>query len=588
MYKYIAAGAVLVTTIVTVKFLRRLRIRLYSAIFMEEPPLEWAPPSRDAMSEKLKTTEFDLVIIGGGSSGAGCALDAATRGLSVALVEASDFGAETSCKSTKLIHGGIRYLAKAVTNLDWSQLKLVCQALRERTIIFNISPYLTNSIPLILPIYSKILLPYYLIGLKLYDWFSGFRSLGKSRFITKQETVEAFPRISQKDLCGGVVYFDGQQDDARNNVMLVITAVYHGAVAQNHTEVTSLVVQDRRVVGVKCRDMLTQESFEVRAKGVINTTGPFTDEVRRMQGSEPEEIMTHSSGTHIILPSDFTPKGMGFVDPGTRDGRVAFFMPWMGKTVVGSTDKKCRLERLPIPKEDEVDFLIHEAQVYTSHTEKLSRRDVLAAWTGVRPLVRDTRAGSTEALVRRHVIELSKEGLLTATGGKWTTYRIMAMETIDKAIWAFKLRPRRPCVTENVKILGGHKYTKELYMRLQQELGVFEEVARHLSRAYGTRALNLKRYIEKDPSRLSEKHPHLRAEIEYCIDHEMAVAVGDVLCGRLMIGLVDVREAEKCIRPCLDVFSEKFKWDAGRRDMEEASAVEMLNGFGLGVLSKIQ
>ncbi|AFN83891.1 glycerol-3-phosphate dehydrogenase [Encephalitozoon romaleae SJ-2008] len=553
--------------------------------YIKKPSEDWEAPSRKAMMERLESETFDLVIVGGGSTGAGCALDGATRGLKVALVEALDFGSGTSSKSTKLVHGGVRYLASAVSNLDWSQYRLVWQALDERSTMFKISPYLTNSIKILVPIYSRILIPYYYLGLKLYDWISGLKSLGKSYFIGRKEAIDVFPHVNKKNLCGAMVYFDGQQDDVRNNVMLVMTAVYHGAVAVNYLSVNSLVTEEGKITGVRCRDSITGFEIEIKSAGVINSTGNFADGLRKMNDGNAKEIMIQSSGTHIVIPKEYAPKEMGFLDPLTGDNRIAFFMPWMGKTLVGSTDVKSKNEASPSPTKEDLEFLVHEVRAYTSQNPNLKKDEVSAIWTGIRPLVKDVEVSETSSIVRKHFVQAEKNGLLTVTGGKWTIYRKIAEDAIDLAVSTFSLKPKGPCVTKYVQILGANGYGEDTWISVQKKLNVPKDVAKRLVRFYGTNALKLSKYIKKDRKKLlSVKYSYFSEEVEYCIDNEMAVRICDVLCNRLMIGLMDVKEAYGCIEKVLETFKRKHGWDADRCNREEVDAIRMLNTYGLKIL----
>lgn len=586
MRTLITVGILFLSIAMALRYVWKRRYMKLISGLMNEPPMDWTPPARESSVEKLKSVTFDLLIIGGGCTGVGCALDGATRGLRVALVDAGDFGSGTSSKSTKLVHGGVRYLAKAVSNLDWSQYQLVQQALGERHIMFKISPYLTSTVRILVPMYNKILIPYYYIGLKLYDWLSGLKSLGASHFINRMEAMDAFPYIKRKGLHGAVVYYDGQQHDARNNVMLAVTAAYHGATVVNHVLVKSLVLEDGKAVGATCVDGITGMKFDVRASGIVNSTGCFSDELRRMSSGEVKNVMVQSSGTHIVIPREYTPNAMGFLDPHTGDGRVAFFMPWMGKTLVGATDIRSRLEFNPSPTKDDLDFLIHEVRAYTSNRVKLEKKNVLAIWTGIRPLVRDPNVDDTEAIVRRHFIRFEDNGMLTVTGGKWTIYRKMAEEAIDKAVKVFSLQPQRACITKHIKILGSHGYTPRLYLEVQRKLGVPEDMARRLAEYYGTRAFKLAGYM-KGRKLLSEKYLYLLGEIAYCIDNELAVRVCDVLCNRLMLGLLDVREAYGCVGKVLGVFKAKCHWDADRCKKEEAEAVDLLESYGLSILRDV-
>ncbi|KAH9411410.1 FAD-dependent oxidoreductase [Ordospora pajunii] len=582
-----AIGAFIATAlaVVIIRYLYCKRRNKLAMSFDKAPPLEWAPCSRDEMLRRLESESFDLLVVGGGCTGVGCALDAATRGLKVALIERMDFGSGTSSKSTKLVHGGVRYLAKAVASFGWSQYKLVFQALSERTVMFSISPYLTNTIKIIVPIYSKAWVPYYYIGLKLYDWMSGIRSLGKSYFIGKEQTVHMFPQVNRQSLHGAMVYFDGQQDDARNNVMLAVTAAYHGAVVVNHMSATELIFECEKIVGIRCRDEVAGKTVEVRAKGIINSTGNLVDTLRMMDEKCKDRIVVQSSGTHIVLSGKYTPRDTGFLDPQSSDGRVIFFMPWMGKTLVGSTDART-VDGDTTPTEEDLDFLLNEVGSYSSVSPRPTRRDVSAVWTGIRPLVKDCNVSDTNSIVRKHYIGIDDNGLITITGGKWTIYRKMAEEAIDIAVNVFSLHPQRQCVTRHVKILGAHGYTEDTWKEIKRKLKVPEDMARRFARFYGTRALKLARYMADGEKRhvMSRKYSYLASEVEYCIDNELAASICDVLSNRLMISLFDVREAYECVGQVLDVFRRKHRWGADRCNREEIEAVRILNTYGLSLL----
>ncbi|TBU15920.1 glycerol-3-phosphate dehydrogenase [Ordospora colligata] len=571
--------------VVIIRYLYCKRRNELGMSFDKAPSLEWAPCSRDETLCRLESESFDLVVVGGGCTGAGCALDATTRGLKVALIERMDFGSGTSSKSTKLVHGGVRYLAKAVASFGWSQCKLVLQALSERTVMFNISPYLTNTIKIIVPIYSKAWAPYYYIGLKLYDWMSGIKSLGKSYFISKEQAVHAFPQVNRHNLYGAMVYFDGQQDDARNNVMLAVTAAYHGAAVANHVSVIQLIFECSKVVGIRCRDEITGKTIEIRAKGIINSTGNLVDTLRMMDEKCKDKIVVQSSGTHIVLSGKYIPRDMGFLDPQSSDGRVVFFMPWMGKTLVGSTDART-VDGDTIPTESDLDFLLNEVGSYSSVSPKPTRRDASAVWTGIRSLVKDGCASDTSSIVRKHYIGIDDNGLITITGGKWTIYRKMAEEAIDIAVNVFSLQPQRRCVTRHVKIVGAHGYTEDTWKEINKKLKVPEDMARRFARFYGARALKLADYIANGEKRhvMSRKYSYLISEVEYCIDNELAVSICDVLSNRLMLSLFDVREAYECVGQVLDVFRRKHRWGADRCNKEEIEAVKLLNTYGLSLL----
>lgn len=313
--------------------------RFAEAASNDKAARSWTPEPRSATISKLKSAQdFDILIIGAGATGAGCALDAAARGLKVACIDGGDFASGTSSKSTKLVHGGVRYLEKAIKNLDYEQYKLVREALSERATFLKVAPHLSSELPIILPIYKWWQVPYFWIGAKFYDLLAGSQSLSPSYFISASKTLEEFPGLKKSGLCGAIVYYDGQQNDSRMNLALVQTAVYHGASAANYVRALRLVKKDSKVCGAACRDELTGEDFAIRAKVVINATGPYSDTIRHMDDQTTPPLMAPSSGTHIVLPRRFAPKSeMGLIDPHSSDGRVIFLLPWEGFALAGTT-----------------------------------------------------------------------------------------------------------------------------------------------------------------------------------------------------------------------------------------------------------
>jgi len=297
----------------------------------------------DALA-RLDGGRFDLLVIGGGATGAGVALDAATRGLAVAMVERDDFSAGTSSRSTKLIHGGVRYLEKAVKEFDRTQFALVRDALRERAVLIDIAPHLARALPLVTPLYNWFQVPYFMTGLKMYDWLAGKANLHPSRFVDAKEALERFPMLRADGLRGAVVYYDGQFDDARMNVALAMTAVEEGAVVANHAEVTGLLKEEGRVRGARLRDRESGSELDVHAQVVVNATGPFTDQIRRMDDPGTPPMLTASSGIHIVLDERFSPPETGLLIPETEDGRVLFLLPWQGHTLIGTTDNPADIE----------------------------------------------------------------------------------------------------------------------------------------------------------------------------------------------------------------------------------------------------
>ncbi|XP_044509283.1 glycerol-3-phosphate dehydrogenase SDP6, mitochondrial-like isoform X2 [Mangifera indica] len=467
-------------------------------------------PSRAVQESSLigahSSNPLDILVIGGGATGSGVALDAATRGLRVGLVEREDFSSGTSSRSTKLIHGGVRYLEKAVFNLDYGQLKLVFHALEERKQVIENAPHLCNALPCMTPCFDWFEVVYYWMGLKLYDVVAGPRLLHLSRYYSMQESIELFPTLARKgkdrSLRGTVVYYDGQMNDSRLNVGLACTAALAGAVVLNHAEVVSLIKDEasKRIIGARIRNNLSGKEFDTYAKVIVNAAGPFCDSVRKMADKNVQPMICPSSGVHIILPDYYSPEGMGLIVPKTKDGRVVFMLPWLGRTVAGTTDSNAGITFLPEPHEDEIQFILDAISDYLN--VKVRRTDVLSAWSGIRPLAMDPSAKNTESISRDHVVYEDYPGLVTITGGKWTTYRSMAEDAVNAAIKSGKLSPSSGCLTHNLRLIGGGGWERSHFTVLAQQYvrmkrtsggkvvpGVMDTAAaKHLSHAYGTLA----------------------------------------------------------------------------------------------------
>lgn len=559
----------------------------------------WCPPPREELLQKLKDSskdpsqEFDLLVVGGGATGAGVALDAASRGLKVALVDRDDYSSGTSSRSTKLVHGGVRYLEKAFRNLDYEQYKLVVEALHERATFLTTAPHLSQQLPIMLPIYKWWQVPYFWAGSKVYDLLSGKEKLESSYFLTRGKALEAFPMLKKDHLVGAMVYYDGQHNDSRMNIALILTAIFHGAVAVNHTEVLSLIKESDKhnassIKGAHVKDKLTGETFTIRAKGVINATGPFTDGLRKMDSNVCETIVSPSAGVHIVLPNYYSPENMGLLDPSTSDGRVIFFLPWEGNVLAGTTDTPTQVTSDPLPEEEEIMWILDEIRRYLSPDINVRRGDVLAAWSGIRPLVRDPNAKSTEGLVRNHMINVSDNKLLTIAGGKWTTYRAMAQETVDKAIEIFELNPSGPCITESLKLIGAHGFSHNMFIRLIQHFGLETEVARHLASNYGDRAWGVASLSEVTGQRwplfgkrLSPAYPYIDAEVRYAVLNEYACTAVDVLARRTRLSFLNAHAALEALPRVISIMSAELNWDSARQKMEYTNGIHFLGSMGL-------
>ncbi len=517
--------------------------------------------ARSQHLRRLANESFDVLVIGGGATGSGIALEAATRGLKVALVERYDFGSGTSSRSTKLVHGGVRYLEQAVRYADRSQFQLVREALKERATLLANARHLARPLPLLTPIYGALELPYYFTGLKLYDMLAGRANLRRSRLVNRDRALERFPMLRHEGLRGAVEYHDGQFDDARMNVALVLTAAEHGATVLNYAVVEELVKLDGRVRGAVVRDDLAeayagQERYEVRADVVINATGPFVDAVRRLDDPDAPDILKTSSGIHVVLPGRFSPPDTGLLIPRTEDGRVLFLLPWLGHTLVGTTDNAAPVEADPQASSADVAYILRHVRHYFDLP--VAENDVLSAWSGLRPLVqpeglaaaqhggsRAAAAGSTSRLSRDHTVLVSESGLVTITGGKWTTYRKMAEDAVEVAIAEGGLAPSGPSVTASLPLVGAAGYVAGGEEALAERYGLDPDVARHLHHAYGDRAPQVAALAQGGlGARLVEGLPYLEAEVRYAREVEFAQTSDDVLERRTRLAFLDRLAAE--------------------------------------------
>ncbi|PSN63863.1 glycerol-3-phosphate dehydrogenase mitochondrial precursor [Corynespora cassiicola Philippines] len=558
---------------------------------------------------------YDLLIIGGGATGSGIALDAVTRGLKVALVERDDFSSGTSSKSTKLVHGGVRYLEKAVWNLDYNQYKLVVEALRERRYFLDTAPHLSSWLPIMIPIDKWWKVPYFWAGTKAYDFLAGSENIESSYFLTKSKALDAFPMLKKEGLFGALVYYDGAHNDSRMNVSLAMTAALYGATVVSHLEVTGLEKDaSGKLCGARAKDCIAEldgkkpEEFTIKAKGIINATGPFCDSIRKLDDPSVEEIVAPSSGVHVILPGFYSPANMGLIDPSTSDGRVIFFLPWQGNTIAGTTDTPTSITKDPIAGEEEIEWILKEIRRYLQPDISVRRGDVLAAWSGIRPLVRDPNASKTEGLVRNHLVTTSPSGLLTCSGGKWTTYRQMAEETVDEAIKEFGLSskavPNPPhvsgtevaddaildgaCQTHRVRLVGAHGYSKTLFINLIQHYGIETEVAKYLTQAYGDRAWTVaalssptEQRFPARGNRISTLYPFIDGEVRYCVRHEYAQTATDVIARRMRLAFLNAQAALEALPTVIDLMAEELKWDSKRKETEWKNTVTYLGSMGL-------
>eukprot|EP00071_Canis_lupus_P015578 XP_005640453.1 glycerol-3-phosphate dehydrogenase, mitochondrial [Canis lupus familiaris] len=656
-------------------------------------PVNREPPSREAQLLTLQNmSEFDILVIGGGATGCGCALDAVTRGLKTALVERDDFSSGTSSRSTKLIHGGVRYLQKAIMKLDIEQYRMVKEALHERANLLEIAPHLSAPLPIMLPIYKWWQLPYYWVGIKLYDLVAGSNCLKSSYVLSKSRALEHFPMLQKDKLVGAIVYYDGQHNDARMNLAIALTAARYGAATANYMEVVSLLKEAephtgrQRVCGARCRDVLTgtrargsehpawlprdciiiflsllllKPDFRVLlikflivsndwlnvkifprgawqffplcpelqspralaallalaalvhslsrgSRGPRRTPAPphhppppsctdpsyttCTEHTRPDSGAYRSHKNTAaaarsscqpSAGVHIVMPGYFSPESMGLLDPATSDGRVIFFLPWQKMTIAGTTDTPTDVTHHPIPSEEDINFILNEVRNYLSCDVEVRRGDVLAAWSGIRPLVTDPKSADTQSISRNHVVDISESGLITIAGGKWTTYRSMAEDTINAAIKTHNLKAG-PSRTVGLFLQGGKDWSPTLYIRLVQDYGLESEVAQHLAATYGDKAFEVAKMASVTGKRwpivgvrLVSEFPYIEAEVKYGIKEYACTAV-DMISRRTRLAFLNVQAAEEALPRIVELMAKELNWDDYKKEEELETARKFL------------
>ena len=489
------------------------------------------------MTNDLENIHWDIVIIGGGATGLGCAIDAASRGYKTLLLEKEDYGKGTSGKSTKLIHGGVRYLRQG-------NISLVLESLEERALLKKNAPHIVHDLKLIVPTYKWWENPFYGIGLKIYDWLAGKEGIGNSKILSKKETVHLLPTISQKGLRGGVIYHDAQFDDTRLLINMMQTAKEQGATVLNYHEFLSFTkTKDGTIDGGKINDTRNQKQYTVKAKAIVNATGVFSDSIRNMNKSTVSKIITSSQGVHIVLDKHFLPGDAAVMIPKTDDGRVLFAVPWNNKVIIGTTDTPVEEYSCePKPKKEEIDFLLTHTAKYL--TKAPSRSDVKSIFAGLRPLVKNGNTENTKSISRKHVIEVSKNGLITIAGGKWTTYRKMAEDTIDKSAIIAGL----PYVKSNTECLHIHGYSHKI--QSNDFLGV-----------YGTDADLILELIEKRPELKEKIHPDypiIKGQVVWAIHNEDAKTLEDFLARRSRLLFLDAKASIACAEGVAEIFKQEL------------------------------
>jgi len=501
------------------------------------------------MSALERAEPFDLAIIGGGATGLGLALDAAKRGFSVVLIDAADFAKGTSSRSTKLVHGGVRYLAQG-------NISLVYEALHERATLLHNAPHLARSLSFVMPCYRFWEIPFYGAGLLLYDLLAGRRSLGRTHFHGASATKTALPNINTTQLKGSVQYWDGQFDDARLALALARTAAQHGATLVNYCRAVELLHdEDQHVCGLLAQDVETGLPYTIRARCVVNATGVWVDELRQLddeaRGATNQAIVAPSQGVHVVVDRDFLPGDKALIVPRTSDGRVLFAVPWLGKVILGTTDTpRHDLSPEPEPFHEELEFILREAGQYLQRPP--TRDDIKSIWVGLRPLVKPPKdaSGNTKKISREHTVLISPSQLVTVTGGKWTTYRAMAEDVLKHCYESKLLVAKAPCTTESLPLVGA-------------QTGQVVEHSMHEApglAAYGDEAA----FVQALPGSEQALGGGLTAAmVRFAVRYEYARNVEDVLARRSRLLFLDARLAAEIAPAVSQIIAEETGQDPG-------------------------
>jgi glycerol-3-phosphate dehydrogenase len=518
---------------------------------------------------------WDMIIVGGGATGVGVAIDAASRGYDVLLLEQSDFGKGTSSRSTKLAHGGVRYL-------EQGNIGLVMEALKERGLLLQNAPHIVHDLAFVVPNYDWWEAPFYGLGLKLYQLLAGKYGFGASRILSREETLEHLPTLKTDGLRGGAVYYDGQFDDARLLIHMVATAFEQGATLLNYVAVTGLTKDTQGFVsGVTARDTETGNEFRAAAKVVVNATGAFSDALRLQAEPSAIPMMVPSQGIHLVFDKSFLQGESAVMVPHTSDGRVLFAIPWHGHTLVGTTDTPIAQPTLePVATDHEIEFILQTAGQYL--TKAPNRRDALSVFAGIRPLAGSTGAASgairTAALSRDHIVHIDRSGLVTVCGGKWTTYRHMAEDCVDQAATLAQL-PEKPCVTHHLRI---HGFTASA----RNDSANGDAAPRSLASLaiHGSDAPEIIKLIESDAQLSEALHPALpciKAEVVWAARQEMARTIEDVLARRTRALFLNARAAQEMAPAVADLMAKELGWNEPEQSRQLAAFLELSSNYVL-------
>ena len=538
--------------------------------------------SRVEALRNIQAAAFDVCVIGAGATGCGCALDAQLRGLNTVLLDAGDFASGTSSTSTKMAHGGVRYLEQAVRRLDAAEYDVVRRALSERVRMLRNAPFLCRPMAFVTPCFSWSDIAYYETGLKLYDWISGSASLGPSRFISRDESLRRMPALAREGLRGAVSYMDGQFDDARFNIALAKTFADAGGECLNYASVRAFEKNtEGRIASAEIEDRLSGSRFRVHAKAFVNATGPSADAIRATCDSrELHRACASAKGVHILLPLEILSATEAMLIPKTEDGRVLFAIPWQGRLLVGTTEDEIPAGADLFLTREEVEYLLRHLNRYISRP--VTPDQVVSGMAGARPLVASGDARNTKEVAREHEVEIDlRSGLISIMGGKWTTYRAMAEDTID-AVEKYLQHPVTPASTKDHALAGSEGYTSDYWRSLAKEFSVPEITARHLAEKFGTHAREVIDAANQDPALrapLLPGLPYIRAEAVYSARREMAICIEDILARRLGVEAYGWHEAIRAAPAVADLLAREFGWPSEHKRMAIDEYIRRIRGL---------
>jgi glycerol-3-phosphate dehydrogenase len=523
--------------------------------------------------------QFDLCVIGGGATGSACALDAQLRGIRTVLLEAEDFAGATSSAATKIIHGGVRYLEEAIKGADLQEYHVLVRALHERVRMLENAPHLTRKLEFLVPGYHWIDVAYLDVGLKIYDWLAGPGRISPSKYLSQEETLKRMPGLNQNGLVGSVAYADGQFDDARYNITLAQTFSEAGGNMLNYVRVTDFKREAGGMISsVVVKDQLTEETFTVSAKAIVNATGPVSDSIRQLATPTVQKRMRPSKGAHILLPLDVFPTEDALLIPKTEDGRVLFAVPWGGRLLVGTTDEEVTPETELVVTKEDVEYLLRHLNQYLARP--VTPDDIVSGFAGARPLVGSDDGGDTKKLARDDVIEVDPaSGLISIMGGKWTTHRAMAEDTIDRVQQVLG-STRAISQTRNYVLYGGKGFTDDYWNTLCRQYRVPKKTARHLAAKFGTAAEKVLALGSQNTALLDpilEARPEIKAEVVYAVRREMAATIEDVLARRIGMQLYSWRDAIQAAPVVGSLMAEELSWTSSFTRTAIMHYVEKIN-----------